>query len=84
MPGPAPSALPSQAPPADPGLLGVLEAARRFLAYRDRVTAAFTSEPPQTLGAAIDRDFLVYDFEQAAEALRRAVSAAGTGQAAAR
>lgn len=68
-----------QASPAgtDSALLRVLETARCFLSYREQVTAIAAGKvpPPRDLGEAIDRDFLLFDLERAAQALREAVAA---------
>ena len=70
---------------ADPALLRVLETARCFLSYREQLTAiaAGTVAPPRDLGEAIDRDFLLFDLERAAQALREAVAVFPAGQPAA-
>jgi hypothetical protein len=61
----------------DPALMRVLETARSFLSYREQVTAIAVGRvpPPRNLGEAIDRDFLLFDLERTAEALREAVAA---------
>lgn len=55
----------------------VLDAARRFIAYRERAAALVTGRlhPPMSLAEAIDRDFLAFDITQAERALRAAVIA---------
>jgi hypothetical protein len=71
------TAFPASAGP-EPALLRVLEAARSFLSYRDRLNAITFSDAarPRDLAEAIDRDFLLFDMETAAQALRAAVVAA--------
>jgi hypothetical protein len=68
---------------ADPALLRVLETARSFLSYREQVTAIAAGKvpPPSNLGEAIDRDFLLFDLERAAQALREAVEAIPAAEA---
>jgi hypothetical protein len=70
-------------PGADPALIRVLETARSFLSYREQVTAIAAGHvpPPRDLGEAIDRDFLLFDLERAAQALREAVAAVPAGAA---
>jgi hypothetical protein len=65
----------------DPALIRVLETARSFLSYREQVTAIAAGHvpPPRDLGEAIDRDFLLFDLERAAQALREAVAAVPLG-----
>jgi hypothetical protein len=60
----------------DTPLLEVLDAARRFLEFRRQATDIATGRAPapRHLGEAIDRDFLLFDLERAAEALNRAVA----------
>ncbi len=60
-----------------PALVRVLETARDFLSCRAQVTAIALGRvpPPRDLGEAIDRDFLIFDLERAAEALRQAIAA---------
>jgi len=67
---------------ADPALLRVVETARSFLSYREKVTAIAIGRvpPPRDLGEAIDRDFLLFDLERAAQALREAVAAIPGGE----
>jgi len=67
---------------ADPALLRVVETARSFLSYREQVTAIAAGKvpPPRNLGEAIDRDFLLFDLERAAQALREAVAAIPGGE----
>jgi hypothetical protein len=68
-------------PGTDPALIRVLETARSFLSYREQVTAIAAGHvpPPRDLGEAIDRDFLLFDLERAAQALREAVAAVPAG-----
>jgi hypothetical protein len=70
-------------PGTDPALIRVLETARSFLSYREQVTAIAAGHvpPPRDLGEAIDRDFLLFDLERAAQALREAVAAVPAGAA---
>jgi hypothetical protein len=58
-------------------MLRVVEAARTFLSYRDRMTTMGVnlSAPTRNLADAIDRDFLIFDFERSVQALREAVAA---------
>jgi hypothetical protein len=58
-------------------MMRVVEAARVFLSYRDRMTAMGVnlSSPSRSLADAIDRDFLFFDFERSVQALREAVAA---------
>ncbi len=62
----------------DPALLRVLESARRFLACRDEAAALASGRQgvARDLAEAIARDFVPFDLETAAEALRAAVQAA--------
>jgi hypothetical protein len=61
---------------ADAALLRVLDTARAFLACRDQVQDIVSGRAPpaRNLGEAIDRDFLFFDLERAAQALREAVA----------
>ncbi len=65
-------------PAANAALLRVLETAKTFLACRAEVAeiVAGRAPPPQNLGEAIDRDFLFFHMERAAQALKEAVAAA--------
>ena len=58
-------------------MMRVVEAARTFLSYRDRMTSLGVnlSAPTRSLADAIDRDFLFFDFERSVQALREAVAA---------
>ena len=62
---------------AEHALLAVVESARIFLARRDQVAdiLAGRTPPAANLAEAIDRDFLFFDLERAAEALREALRA---------
>ncbi len=67
----------ADASPAEDALHSVVERARNFLACRDQVAEILTGRvpPAATLAEAIDRDFLLFDLERAAEALREALRA---------
>jgi hypothetical protein len=66
---------------ADAALLKVLATARSFLSCRAQVTEIVSGRAPpaRNLGEAIDRDFLFFDLERAAQALREAVEAVPGG-----
>ncbi|MBK1657294.1 hypothetical protein [Paracraurococcus ruber] len=55
----------------------VLDAARRYVAYRERAAAMASGRIPEarTLADAIDRDFLAFDIARAERELRAAVIA---------
>jgi len=55
----------------------VVEAARRFIAYRERLATIISGRLPRpaSLAEAIDRDFLHFDITQAERELRAAVIA---------
>ena len=55
----------------------VVEAATRFIAYRERLAALISGRlpSPASLADAIDRDFLHFDITQAERELRAAVIA---------
>ena len=63
--------------PAEDALRCVVDRARSFLACRDQVAEILAGRvpPAATLAEAIDRDFLFFDLERAAEALREALRA---------
>ena len=56
-------------------------AARRLVALRDKAgpLTAVTPPEPRTLADAIDRDFLLFDLEQAVADLRAALAALDPG-----
>lgn len=70
-------ALPGDPVSSEFAMLRVVEAARTFLSYRDRMTSMGVnlSAPTRNLADAIDRDFLIFDFERSVQALREAVAA---------
>ncbi|MDO9707974.1 hypothetical protein [Paracraurococcus lichenis] len=71
-------AMEDQATQQDPARIRrVLDAARRFIAYRERAAALAKGRmaEPATLAEAIDRDFLAFDITQAERELRAAVIA---------
>ena len=63
---------------ADPARVQrVIEAARRFIAYRERLATIISGRLPRpaSLAEAIDRDFLHFDITQSERELRAAVIA---------
>jgi hypothetical protein len=78
MTGPSPVSVTAADPAQRDTLHRVFDAARRFIACRERAAAVAMGRipPPRTLGEAIERDFLGFDLEEAERALREAVTTA--------